>query len=39
MYGRAEFSELDSVLEAWKSDGGDDSREFFEEAYKRLHGE
>jgi putative aldouronate transport system substrate-binding protein len=39
VYGRAELSELDAAVEAWKADGGDESREFFEKAYKSLHGE
>ena len=39
IYGRAELSELDAAVETWKSDGGDEAREFFEKAYKSLHGE
>ncbi|WP_026928877.1 extracellular solute-binding protein [Glycomyces tenuis] len=39
IYGRAELSELDSAIETWKADGGDEAREFYEKAYKQLHGE
>ncbi|GAB3652684.1 type 2 periplasmic-binding domain-containing protein [Glycomyces tarimensis] len=39
IYGRAELSELDAAIETWKQNGGEESRTFFEEAYKSLHGE
>lgn len=39
IYGRAELSEYEAAVEAWRTDGGADSREFFETAYKTLHGE
>ncbi|SDD59624.1 hypothetical protein [Glycomyces harbinensis] len=39
VYGRAELSELDAAVETWRADGGDEAREFYEKAYKQLHGE
>lgn len=34
--GRAELSALDDAIETWKADGGEQSRAFFEKAYKSL---
>ncbi|MEU5155419.1 hypothetical protein [Glycomyces sp. NPDC021274] len=39
IYGRAELSELDAAVATWKSEGGDEAREFYEQAYKQLHDE
>jgi putative aldouronate transport system substrate-binding protein len=39
IHGRAELSEYDAAVEAWKADGAEESREFFAKAYKQLHGE
>ncbi|WP_026928811.1 hypothetical protein [Glycomyces tenuis] len=39
IYGRAELSEFDAAVETWKAEGAEESREFYEQAYRQLHGE